>query len=118
MATTGKKVSKKKVAKKATTKKKVEEVNNELTYYIDICLSYRDKKYVEGETEKAVIQGIQSGLDKNKWITDEEDIENAIDYQTHSTAIQFNLTVPSKVTEKDIIEQLSLKGVSTNVDLQ
>lgn len=86
------------------------------TFYIDICLSYRSKEYVEGETEKQVLRGIDEGLKKTGWTIDESDIENAVDYQTHSTAIQFNVTVPKGIDEKQIKKELSLEGLSVNID--
>ena len=85
-------------------------------FYVDIMISYKDKNYIEGGTEDSVIAGIEDGLKKNKWTTDQDDIEDAIDYQTKSTAIQFTVTVPSNVKEKDIIKALSLSGLSVNID--
>jgi hypothetical protein len=91
---------------------------DENQYYIDICLSYRDKNYIEGETEKSVLYGIETGLKETGWKIDENDIDDAVDYQTNSTAIQFNLTVPKDVTKSQIIKKLSLEDLSVNIDKQ
>lgn len=89
---------------------------NTKNFYVDIMLSYEDKNYSEGETEKAVANGIDAGLKKNKWTIDQDDIDDIFDYQTNSTAVQFTVTVPSNVKEKDIIKALSLEDLSVNID--
>lgn len=86
------------------------------TVRIDICLSYRSKKYVEGETEKAVWFGIEEGLKRTGWTSSVTSFEDAVDYQTHSTAITFNLTVPHNVTDRQIRKELSFQGLSVNIE--
>lgn len=82
---------------------------------VDICISYSDRGYIEGETEDGILFNIDEGLKKNKWRTI-PDLDDAVDYQTKSTAVQFTLVTPATVTKKKIKQELGLSDLSVNFE--
>jgi len=83
---------------------------------VDVFLSYSDPSYVEGATEKGVLEGLRAGIQENRFRNGKKRIEIDVDYQGSGTSITLTLEVPDNMTDEELIEKLRLTGLSVNIE--